>query len=525
MKSIRVPMRSRQSSHRKNIIRFVFFFTALFVYFWTSRNDRSGSALPYDRETDVETIGVVGDTLFPKSAVYEEDSAYWGFTGGIDSLLEGVVLQKHWGPVMRLSHEGSLDEWKVTNISCARLTSLGVKPHDMKNRYMRHRAVKDFTGCDMLSVPFNPRQDQRCINFLTNASNWKELVPIAQTKDQRTIKFSIVFNPIWVADGGFIEQPLETIIKVPQRPFPLEAVGEVATFHADRLLLTYRVPPTGWACLPISMIEDSVAKYKDVVETNEEFFRMSGVNNYNEWVKKDLFDYVREKRYLERSVNGDECIGVSIQLKIADVGHFLSSVMRIPYEPHNDSWHAFFDLNNIAGERVIDFIRKRNYAGVLHLATLSMFDYFVGNMDRSPNKNNFVVGGTHIGSNENDIFMLHPNHPTFVYLDHGMTFYYRRPRRNPLTKSYGAFKRNKPGTFCLFHGPLLRRIRELVQFTGGPMNETVFAWRMQRRLPSHVYSTIGPEGLLRSSTRGKEILAMADRCLENEHIRPYVLFP
>ncbi|RNF27245.1 uncharacterized protein Tco025E_00436 [Trypanosoma conorhini] len=527
MKENRAFPRQRRSLHRRHFIRvFLLLSVASFVYLEFIRTPKEcGAPPPVDDYSDAEAVDRARGTAPSQSALYEEDSALWGFTGGIESLLEGVVARKYWGPAMMADHEGSLDEWTVTNVSCTRLTSLGVTEEEMRRRYVRHRKVKDLTGCDALSVPFNPRQDRRCINFMTNSSNWGELVPISQSMDQRTIKFGIVFNSIRDASGEVIQQPLETIIKVPQRLFPLEPVGEVAAFHADRLLLTHRVPPTGWACLPLSMFEASVAKYKHLVETNAEFLRASGVASYEEWVRKDLFDYVPHSQFLVRSTNGDDCIAVSIQLKIADVGHFLSSVMRIPYNPHSDTWHAFFDINNLTGEDVVGFIRRRSYAGVLHLATLSMFDYVVGNLDRSPNKNNFVVGATRVSPTASNNFMLHPNHPTFVYLDHGMTFYRRRPRRNPLTTSYAAFRTNGTATFCLFNGPLLRRIRELTQYTGGPSNETVFAWRMKQRLPRRIYRTVGDEGLLYCSKRGSEILSMAEHCLKNERIRPYVLFP
>ncbi|ESL07895.1 hypothetical protein TRSC58_04411 [Trypanosoma rangeli SC58] len=526
MKENKAYPHQKQRLHRRCLVRVLLFCVALFVYFELFRTRRGGGASPPVDDSDVGAVDLARGTVsLPKSALYEEDSALWGFTGGIESLLKSVVSRKYWGPAMMTGHEGSLDEWTVTNISCTRLTSVGVTEHEMKRRYLRHRKVKDVTGCDALSVPFNPLRDRRCINFMTNSPNWGELVPISQSADQRTIKFGIVFNPIHDASGEVIEQPLETIVKVPQRLFPLEAVGEVATFHADRLLLTHRVPPTGWACLPIPLLETCVARYKHLVESNAEYLRASGVKTYEEWVKKDLFDYVRQHHHVERTKSGDECIGVSIQLKIADVGHFLSSAMRIPYASHTDTWHVFFDLNRLIGEDVIGFIRERNYAGVLHLAILSMFDYFVGNLDRSPNKNNFVVGATNVGHTVEDNFMLHPNYPSFVYLDHGMTFYRQRPRRNPLTSSYAGFMRNKTSSFCLFHGPLLRRVRELTQFTGGPGNETVFAWRMKRRLPGRIYRTIGDEGLRCCAKRGREMLVMADRCLKNERIRPYVLFP
>ncbi|KEG11228.1 hypothetical protein DQ04_02841100 [Trypanosoma grayi] len=530
----RYPTRRRQ---RRNIIRVAVVLAVLFCLYEISGNrEEKKPGQPDVIESDNETtaIDAPNASALPKITLYEERTALWGYTGSIDSLIEKRVSPNAFGPAMMRSHEGTLDEWTVTNVTCARLKQLGVTEEEMRRRYTRHRLVKEATGCDTLSVPFNPRRDKRCVEFMTNISNWQELVPIAQSEDQRTIKFGIIFKPLHVTlEKGktnndstiIIQRPVETMVKVPQLPFPSEAVGEVAAFHADRILLTHRVPPTGWACMPLHMIETCVAEYKDRAVTAAVFLRMSGVSNYEEWVKKDLLDYAKHQHLVERNSGGDECIGVSVQLKIADVGHFLSSAMRIPYESHRDTWHVYFNLENMIADKGINFMDEPSFLGVLHLAEINMFDYIIGNMDRSPNKNNFVVGGTRLDLTLDSTFMLHPNQPSFIYLDHGMAFYRRRPRRNPITKSHESLKKSGSDTFCLFRGPLLRRIRDLMQPIGGPKKETVFSLRMKKRLPRRVYSTIGGDGLRYCSMRGRELLAMAERCLTNERIRPYVLFP
>ncbi|ORC87669.1 uncharacterized protein TM35_000212750 [Trypanosoma theileri] len=522
----------RRRTRRRLLRPFVLLVLFLFLYAFSKLFFR-GSSTPNEvmvieneteMETETENSAMLNVSGFSNILLYEEKSELWGFTGGIESLLEKGVPRKYWGPIMRRSHEGSLDEWSVNNMTGMRLTESTVAEEEMRLRYIQHRKVRDATGCDTLSVPFNPRRDSRCIQFMTTPSNWKELIPISQSVDQRTIKFAIQFKSVHVADGEIIDDPIETIIKVPQRPFPSEAAGEVGAFHADRILLINRVPPTGWACLPLQMIKNSVSKYKDSVNTTAMFLRMSGVKNYEDWVQKDLFDFARTSRSIEWSKDGN-CIGVSIQLKISDVGHFLASAMRIPYDAHTDTWHDYFNLNIATKESMEELTRARSYIGVLHLAEINMFDYIVGNMDRSPNKNNFVVGGTHLEPSTDKKFMLHPNHPTFIYLDHGMAFYRRHPRRNPLTKSIEAFKKGLPDTFCFFRGPLLRRIRDLMEPSGRKKGETIFAFRMKQRLPNRVYSIIGSSGLRFCSMRGKELLGVAERCLANDRIQRYVLFP
>eukprot|EP00758_Cryptobia_borreli_P004338 Tbor_TRINITY_DN4317_c0_g2::TRINITY_DN4317_c0_g2_i1::g.7666::m.7666 len=225
----------------------------------------------------------------------------------MDNLIKDKITAKHFGPI-------------------------GFSPE-----YDHHRAFEKVTGCDLITVPFNPEKDERCLKYMSNQSNWEDLRPLSMSEDQRTVKFEVVFTSI--PEAGGIR--LLTMIKVPQRLFPYEAFSEVTSYHVDRVAHINRIPPTAWVCIPYTKIEDSINKYESTVETISSFLHESGVNTYTEWVKKDFIDYNKMKDPVHtRGKEEDDCVGVSMQLRIADVGHLLHTVLRIPYKTHSTSWHG-----------------------------------------------------------------------------------------------------------------------------------------------------------------------------------------
>nr|CCC48818.1 conserved hypothetical protein [Trypanosoma vivax Y486] len=459
--------------------------------------------------------------------MHEENSTLWGFTGSIDGLVERTVERKWWGPAMARDAEGSLDEWTLSNVSCTRLTEANVSVRDMAERYARHRAVKDATGCDTLSVPFNPLMDAPCIRYMTNVSNWDIALPLSQLKRQRSIKFLIRFKPLRLSGGRMIENPVRTVVKVPQRLFPREAGGEVLAFYADRLLRVHRTPPTGFACFPVQFILDSLERSNWTAEVDEALLKEAGVRSYRELVEKDMLGHLQETEQLSNMGSGDgQCFGASIQLMIADDNPFSNSSMSITHKPYSSKWFSLFNLKKEKNWRDHrpTFLQKPNYVAVLHLAQLSMLDYVVGNGDRSPVKNNHIVGGTGSAQLVDDTALLHPNSPTFVYIDQGLSFARDHPRHNPITASVKLFHTKGIDTFCLFRGPLLRRIRELMRPSGASPNETLFEAHMRRLVPRDVLKRAN-DRLPFVSMRGRELLNLAGRCLADSRIQAYVLFP
>jgi hypothetical protein len=219
-----------------------------------------------------------------------------------------------------------------------------------------------------------------------------------------------------------------------------------------------------------------------------------------------------------------------------DVGHLLDSALQIPYIPHNASWMSMYDLDRIlvdpstvatlppseleelsgyedyfAGDgtdpspvsttpppvkhQLLRYFHKRYLPSVVHLSEIATFDYVIGNGDRSPNKNNFVVGGCkHRCSNSLESYyphrkdkhgkkkkgkgrsLKHTGVPNYVHLDQGMGWYpTMEVRNNPIGKAYHSYhklqqqqegdknKKVEEFHFCLFRAPLLNRIRQLVK--------------------------------------------------------------
>lgn len=387
--------------------------------------------------------------------------------------------------------------------------------------------ARTLSGCNPIDVPFNPSEDDACIRTMTNTSLWAELLPEPMRYDSRTIKFRIRFAD---AAGG---AALESIVKVPQRLFPYEAFSEVAAYHADRVLGVRRIPPTGWACIPTRMIRMAVALHAEGLETIDDFLKDSHAANFADWVDRDLFQYAAENQLLERNGangGGEECVGASIQSRVADAVHLLDSTLRIPYIPHNASWHKHFDLTTSG--RVL-FAEKKYVASLVHIADVNAFDFVTGNHDRSPNKNNFVVGGcaskcrARRQEEEQEERLVHPGHPTFVHLDQGMAFY-GTPNTNPITL---AIKRKKKegvdNTFCLFRAPTVNQLYKMAEPDATQPELSVFHTAMTARVASSPRAIRGflSESKLRDCTkRIRQLLAVVESCLKQPFSR-WVIAP
>eukprot|EP01060_Flectonema_neradi_P039697 TRINITY_DN8837_c0_g1_i1.p1 TRINITY_DN8837_c0_g1~~TRINITY_DN8837_c0_g1_i1.p1 ORF type:complete len:539 (+),score=110.74 TRINITY_DN8837_c0_g1_i1:114-1730(+) len=352
-----------------------------------------------------------------------------------------------------------------------------------------YKDLKKLTGCDMFTVPFDPASDTKCIETIGNQASWTDLKPMKQEYDERTIKFK----------AHFPDKRLRAIVKVPQKLFPHEAVSEVGSYHADRVMNLNRVPPTVWTYIPVERVLEMVNKYGDEMKLIDIFAKDSKVDNYKEWIKKDFLDYARKRSLITQNhpdFPDTEVVGVSVQLFVAEVRPLLSSSLAIPWVPHNDSWQRHLSPSHP--------FKVKHAVGFVRQSELAMFDYVLGNGDRSPNKNNFVVGAcrhhTHVskcGSGPK-----HPGPPSFITLDNGLMFLYdlvpgRSPDGpNPLLKD----------TFCIFEKKLLARLREL--------NDEVFSKVMQEILPKRLQKFITLKMLHKCDHRLHKLLRQVDKCVE-----------
>eukprot|EP01064_Diplonema_japonicum_P033721 TRINITY_DN672_c1_g8_i1.p1 TRINITY_DN672_c1_g8~~TRINITY_DN672_c1_g8_i1.p1 ORF type:complete len:528 (+),score=98.49 TRINITY_DN672_c1_g8_i1:53-1636(+) len=339
------------------------------------------------------------------------------------------------------------------------------------------------TGCDIFKVPFDPQSDEKCLELISDPENWKEVKPMKQEYDERTVKFKATFK---------VDPRLKVIIKVPQKLFPYEAMSEVGSYAADRVMNLNRVPPTAWVMVPVQTLEASAKEYGDSIKLIPRFAEDSKVTTFYEWVMKDFINYNRKKGL----VTDDELVGVSVQLFIADVRPLLSSDLAIPWVAHNDSWQVHLSPSQpFKAKYSIGFIRQ---------SELAMYDYVLGNGDRSPNKNNFVVGACrhHHTKSKCGSGPKHPGAPSFVTLDNGLMFMYELiPGRspdgpNPLLKS----------SFCLFEKKLLARLKEL--------HEMGFSVELEKVLPKKLKKFITAKLLHRCDHRLSKLLEQLSSCID-----------
>eukprot|EP00754_Rhynchopus_humris_P045502 Rhum_TRINITY_DN4965_c0_g1::Rhum_TRINITY_DN4965_c0_g1_i1::g.16189::m.16189/K20825/FAM20B; glycosaminoglycan xylosylkinase len=343
-------------------------------------------------------------------------------------------------------------------------------------------AVVAATGCNVFAVPFQPEQDAACLAYMSDVDNWAEVHPLKQKFDSRTIKFKVSFK----------HAPLAAMVKVPQRSFPGEPQSEVGAFHADRVVGVNRVPPTAWAHVPVHTFMAAAKAEGGHMKLVAQFARDSGLADtasFYEWCDKDFKQFVEHKGLV-----ADGKVGVSVQLFVADVRRLLTSALSIPYKAHDGSWARWLDPRHPFNES----IRTSMY----HISELVTFDYVLGNTDRSPNKNNFVVGACqgHKCHGDPKGFGPHPGHPDFIHLDNGMCFY--QPQRNPIN--------GKQWTMCVYQKKIVANLRALAAAEG----EGTFSAQMKKRLPRDVWKGIGGPKMRACEDRTKELLAKVDACLQ-----------
>ena len=96
-----------------------------------------------------------------------------------------------------------------------------------------------------------------------------------------------------------------------------------------------------------------------------------------------------------------------------------------------------------------------------HCSDMVTFDYLCDNDDRSPNKNNHVVGGCESCKPDHP---PHPGPPNFVHLDQGSGFYHSG--HGYLDRN--ALRQRHKVDYCTFRRPLLTRMQELSGVEKGP---------------------------------------------------------
>eukprot|EP01062_Namystynia_karyoxenos_P017564 TRINITY_DN16474_c0_g1_i2.p2 TRINITY_DN16474_c0_g1~~TRINITY_DN16474_c0_g1_i2.p2 ORF type:complete len:350 (+),score=53.38 TRINITY_DN16474_c0_g1_i2:91-1140(+) len=154
-------------------------------------------------------------------------------------------------------------------------------------------ALRERVGCDIFTVPFDESRDAPCLVHLSDISNWDAatIAPMAQTVGERTIKFKI---------SSRADPRLRAIVKVPQRMYPSEPLGEVAAFAADRALGTRRIPPTAWARAPVGLLLNATMR-KEKMRMVPQYARDSGISSgaFPDWVQQDFVDFTQKARLVD----------------------------------------------------------------------------------------------------------------------------------------------------------------------------------------------------------------------------------
>jgi hypothetical protein len=266
--------------------------------------------------------------------------------------------------------------------------------------------------------------DSKCTNYLKDLDNvaWISVLGRASLVG-RTVK--VMFH--------YKEPNIKAVVKFPQKTFPHEAQSEVASYAVDRVLGVHRVPPTAFTYFPLDRLRATLANA--TAQNTDPNMKSSlaglSVELLEFLVQQGVGDLVRKR-------DGGLEVGVSVQLWMEDVHRLADSVYRdAAAAPHPASPHH----HNVAVSPLALFFKKHSAskpheAVLLELSRMLVFDFIIGNDDRTPTKNTFVLGGCQgprCGPGRS-AFRFEGEHPQLALVDQGRSFYFvGNPEDNALS--------------------------------------------------------------------------------------------
>ena len=279
------------------------------------------------------------------------------------------------------------------------------------------------------------------------------LAPLLPKFEQRTIKYRC---SIWNRQRTAV---LGAIIKVPQMLFPREPFSEVMAHRLDRLLGINRVPPMALLVADVGVLQNiSTHRATRHVPMDPEFLQESRVTSYDEWIARDLVSFVRNNKGVHYVAPNRTHVHITAQLFMNEVRPLLESQLIVPYSKKNPGWHRWF----IPGWAEMPI----NNASLYGLSELAIFDFITMNSDRSPNKNNFAIGGCKRCGPER----RRPSGlaPTLLHLDQGMALWGSGHilSHSPIGKQRDKVK------FCIFYKPLMAAIYQRLRADGDNLDRT-----------------------------------------------------
>ncbi|CUG53605.1 glycogenin glucosyltransferase, putative [Bodo saltans] len=268
--------------------------------------------------------------------------------------------------------------------------------------------------------------DGKCVAYLKDLNNvaWVSVLGRASLVG-RTVKMMLHYH----------EPNIKAVVKFPQKTFPHEAHSEVASYTVDRVLGVHRVPPTAFTYFPLDRLRATLTNA--TAENTDPNMKSSLAE-----LSVELLEFLVQQGVgdLVRKADGSESleVGVSAQLWMDDVHRLADSIMRDaavePQAPHHHN-------NNAPPSALALYFKKHSTskpheAALLELSRMLVFDFIIGNDDRTPTKNTFVLGGCqgpHCGPGRS-AYRFEGLHPQIALVDQGRSFYFvGNPEDNALS--------------------------------------------------------------------------------------------
>lgn len=380
------------------------------------------------------------------------------------------------------------------------------------------KGMHDVSGCFPTRADYFGA-DERCTAYLKNLDNveWVSVLGRASLVG-RTVKMLLHYK----------EPNIKAVVKFPQKTFPHEAQSEFASYLVDRAIGVLRVPPTAFTFIPLEMLRSALA---NATAQNTDMNMKTSLAG----LSVDLFDFLDQQGIgeLVRQRHGPGRspleVGASVQLWMEDLHSLKDSVFSDAaaeaHQHHKSSAFATFFKKHGA--------RKSSERTLLEISRMLVLDFIVGNDDRTPEKNTFVLGGcrgVHCGPGRSR-FRFEGGHPQMALVDQGRSFYFSgNPEDNALSGAHAD-------DICVFSKTLISNCLALShnKTSLGPLqsnrstaaseeddevrNSHTLERTLFRLLPTEVQKVLHPDAIHAAQDRLERLLNHIDACIGKRHAK------
>ena len=350
------------------------------------------------------------------------------------------------------------------------------------------------SGCYPTITDFTDEVDEKCGAYLSNVSNIRTIkVMAAPFLFARTVKFHVHYH----------EPGIRAVLKVSQDGFLFEPHSEWMAWRVDRLMNIRRVPPTHWIDIPMRMLEDAIAAGNDTALTD--------------WTNTAFVHHSQKTKRVHRDPDtGQDMLGCSVQLWMADVHQLDLSIFAMPYK----RWVEWYTPGKKPPKNA------NQTSAMPSLAEQVIYDYILGNDDRRTNKNCYVAGGCRYQCRRPDgDDQSHLGPPTLLYIDQGKAFYMRDDPPNPLS--------DPNNTYCKLPRHMYRTcVRFSANNTDGKVSSkapkalrTTLFHRLRDSTPEHIYRLVGDSQVKYCQRRLEAFLKHVHWCIDKYGEDRVLLWP